>query len=74
MWVDTLTMGLARVEAQLSPSANINCFGMQWAQSYRMVPGENGKSRWMLDADSVVFDMSIAAIVWGSPPSHQLHF
>ena len=24
MWVDTLTMGLARVEAQLSPSANIN--------------------------------------------------
>ena len=67
MWVDTLTMGLARVEAQLSPSANINfARGMQWSQSYRMVPGENGKSRWMLDADSVVFDMSIAKRSFGA--------
>ena len=67
LWVDTLTMALARVEAQLSPSANINFVrGMAWSQSYRLVPGDTEESRWMLDSDSMVFDMSIADRTFGA--------
>ncbi|MGB2385527.1 MAG: DUF5686 family protein, partial [Flavobacteriales bacterium] len=67
LWVDTLTMALARVEAQLSPSANINFVrGMAWSQSYRLVPGDAEESRWMLDSDSMVFDMSIADRTFGA--------
>lgn len=67
MWIDTLSMGLARVEAQLSPSANVNFVrGMQWAQSYAAIPGESGGTRWMLELDSMVFDMSIADRTFGA--------
>lgn len=67
MWIDTLSMGLARVEAQLSPSANVNFVrGMQWTQSYAAIPGETGGTRWMLELDSMVFDMSIADRTFGA--------
>ena len=67
MWIDTLSMGLARVKAQLSPSANVNFVrGMQWAQSYTAVEGDDGESRWMLEMDSMVFDMSIADRSFGA--------
>lgn len=67
LWIDTLTMALARVEAQLSPSANVNFVrGMQWTQAYRPVDGPGGEQRWMLDTDSMVFDMSIADRTFGA--------
>ena len=75
MWVDTLTMGLARVEAQLSPSANINFVrGMQWAQSYRMVLERMEKPMDARCRLGGVRHEHRQAIVWGLPPSHQLHF
>jgi len=67
MWIDTLSMGLARVKAQLSPSANVNFVrGMQWAQTYTVVEGDAREGRWMLDMDSMVFDMSIADRSFGA--------
>ena len=67
LWVDTLTLALARVKAQLSPAANINFVrGMEWTQSYRLVPGGNDENRWMLNSDSMVFDMSIADRTFGA--------
>ena len=67
LWIDTLTMALARVDAQLSPSANINFIrSMEWSQSYCLVPGEGNEKRWMLNTDSMVLDMSIAARSFGA--------
>ena len=61
MWIDTLSLALAHVEARLSASANVNFVrDMHWVQSYTPVAGENAGYRWMMDSEDIVFDMSIA--------------
>lgn len=62
MWLDTMTLALAQVDARLSSSANVNFVrSMQWTQSYVPVTSSDAADdvRWMLDAETMVFDMSI---------------
>jgi hypothetical protein len=67
IWLDTLSLAIAHIDAQLSPSANVNFVrSMHWTQSYAPIEGENGTERWMLDAETMLFDVSIADRSFGA--------
>ena len=55
LWIDTLTLGLARAEARVSDGANLNWIrGLRWNQQY----GRHGES-WQLEREYALLDISL---------------
>ena len=55
LWIDTLTLGLARAEAKVSDGANLNWIrGLRWTQEY----GRYGDA-WQLEREYALLDLSL---------------
>jgi hypothetical protein len=62
LWIDTLSLALSRVDARLSPSANVNYVrGLSWHQEYIPVARSKDSSiAWMLEHESMLMDISLS--------------
>jgi hypothetical protein len=69
LWIDTLTLGIAKVEAQVSAGANLNWVrDLSWIQEY-----ERLDSSWVLSLDYSVMDISISDRSLGAYVRRTLH-
>ena len=61
LWIDTLSLSLARVEANLSESANVNYVrSFSWEQEFQSVQKDADTAvAWMLSHESMLIDMSL---------------
>ncbi len=67
IWLDTLSLAIAHIDARLSPSANVNYVrAMHWTQSYVPIESVSGTERWMLDSETMLFDVSITDRTFGA--------
>jgi hypothetical protein len=56
LWIDTLTLGLKKVEAKISEGANMNYIrSFSWTQNYELIQG-----KWVLTDQNDLVDMAIS--------------
>ena len=61
LWIDTLSLGLCKVDARLSPSANVNFVRhMGFEQSYSLIASQpSAQQTWMLQSEKMLIDISL---------------
>lgn len=76
MWIDTLSLGLCQVEAQLSPSANVNFVRfMGFEQSYSQISSKDfSKQAWMLQSEKMLLDISLTDRTIGAYLRRQIDY
>lgn len=67
LWIDTLSLALSKVDARLSQSANVNFIrSLTWQQDYEPIQSAADSTRWMLQHEAMVMDISLTGYTWGA--------